>query len=56
MASRLATVNRTFAYFTGREFDFRSAEPVLPASFEPHAYLRDVCGALLRRLVRSERP
>jgi thioester reductase-like protein len=55
LAARLADINRTFAYFTGREFDFRATRPLLPPSFEPQEYLRHVCGGLLRRLAAGER-
>jgi fatty acyl-CoA reductase len=55
LAARLAEINRTFAYFTHQEFDFRSAQPVLPPSFDPQEYLRHVCGALLRRVATAER-
>jgi thioester reductase-like protein len=55
LAARLAEINRTFAYFTRQEFDFRSAQPVLPPSFDPNEYLRHVCAGVLRRLATGER-
>lgn len=54
LGERITYLNRAFPYFTHKTFDFRSALPVLDASFRREAYVELVCRGVYRHLMKRD--
>ena len=54
LLARQRAINREFAYFTHKTFDFRTSVPLEPG-LEPASYLDTVCEGVQRHLLRRER-
>jgi hypothetical protein len=54
LLARQREINREFAYFTHKTFDFRTSVPLEPA-LEPASYLDAVCEGVQRHLLRRDR-
>src|SRR5262245_15268442 len=54
LLARQRAINRDFAYFTHKTFEFRTSVPLEP-SLEPASYLDTVCEGVQRHLLRRDR-
>ncbi len=54
MDDTVAYLNKAFEYFTHHTFDFVSAAPALPPTFNPDEYLAIVCRGIYRFLLKKD--